>query len=280
MVRLGRAALVLLLVGCHQELGRQAPPSDLERERAAYADWLLADGASPYRAIARLQLDDVVTIGPEDSHLPLAGVETHTVEPGPGAATMVAAGTGATVTLAPYRQVQLGPYYLSFQGGGSRPVLMVYDSEMNPPDPPGWFPADSSWRFEVPLERADGGSVPMLTLDGLEVRATVVGHVVIDGVRLQVRNVPQPGTDESDLEIYFRDGTSGAGSYPAGRFVPVYRSAEGSYLVDFNLARNPFCAYSTVYPCPIPWRGNTIERRVEAGERYAGGGLEVDLGAE
>ena len=33
---------------------------------------------------------------------------------------------------------------------------------------------------------------------------------------------------------------------------------DGRYRLDFNRARNPFCAYSSVYPCPAPWRGNTI----------------------
>jgi uncharacterized protein (DUF1684 family) len=45
---------------------------------------------------------------------------------------------------------------------------------------------------------------------------------------------------------------------------------EGSdrYRLDFNRARNPFCAYSGVYPCPAPWSGNAIEDSITAGERY------------
>jgi uncharacterized protein (DUF1684 family) len=40
------------------------------------------------------------------------------------------------------------------------------------------------------------------------------------------------------------------------------------YLADFNSARNPWCAYNTVFPCPAPWPGNTIRAKVEAGEKY------------
>ena len=83
------------------------------------------------------------------------------------------------------------------------------------------------------------------------------------------------GTEESELEIYFRDGTNGEGSYPAGRFVALVPESGGRYRLDFNRARNPFCAYSTAYPCPAPWRGNTIAAPVRAGERYSGGGLNV-----
>ncbi len=44
---------------------------------------------------------------------------------------------------------------------------------------------------------------------------------------------------------------------------------DGRYRLDFNRSRNPFCAYSTAYPCPVPWPGNRIPARIEAGERYA-----------
>ena len=68
-----------------------------------------------------------------------------------------------------------------------------------------------------------------------------------------------------------------AGSYPAGRFVSLLPRPDGSYFLDFNRARNPFCAYNTVYPCPAPWSGNNLPDAVKAGERYEGGGLEVKL---
>jgi uncharacterized protein (DUF1684 family) len=93
--------------------------------------------------------------------------------------------------------------------------------------------------------------------------------------RLRVRRIPLGGGDESELEIFFRDGSNGDGSYPAGRFVSLIPAGERRFRLDFNLARNPFCAYSSVYPCPAPWRGNVVTVPVRAGERYAGGGLET-----
>jgi uncharacterized protein (DUF1684 family) len=82
-----------------------------------------------------------------------------------------------------------------------------------------------------------------------------------------VRRLPGDA-DETDLQIYFRDATSGQGSYPAGRFVSLTPLRDGRYLVDFNRARNPFCAYSSVYPCPAPWPGNSLSVAVRGGERY------------
>ncbi len=119
---------------------------------------------------------------------------------------------------------------------------------------------------------AKRGSVVLLAPEGAEVEANEAGSVTVDhsGRRwsLQVRRFPGASDDETELEIYFRDGTSGQGSYPAGRFVSLERLGNGKYLLDFNQARNPFCAYSSVFPCPAPWAGNTITARVEAGETY------------
>lgn len=113
----------------------------------------------------------------------------------------------------------------------------------------------------------------MLTLDGVEVEATYAGtfDVRFGGrvTSLHVYRVPDPGTEESELTIYFRDSTNAHGTYPAGRFVALVPLPDGRYRADFNRARNPFCAYSTVYPCPVPWPGNAIPARVEAGERYS-----------
>ena len=99
----------------------------------------------------------------------------------------------------------------------------------------------------------------MLGLDGVEVDAVEAGSVVVPiggtRTRLIVRRLPVSGGEESELEIFFRDATSGNGTYPAGRFVALVPESPGRYRLDFNRARNPFCAYSSAYACPAPWRG-------------------------
>ena len=59
-----------------------------------------------------------------------------------------------------------------------------------------------------------------------------------------------------------------SGTYPAGRFVALTPAGGGRYRLDFNRARNPFCAYSSAYACPAPWRGNALPARIAAGEQY------------
>jgi uncharacterized protein (DUF1684 family) len=119
--------------------------------------------------------------------------------------------------------------------------------------------------------------IRVLASDGIEVEATEIGSVAVPfGGRtlLRVLRIPFAGGDESDLEIYFRDESNGDGTYPAGRFVSLLPLSNGRFRLDFNRARNPFCAYSSVYPCPAPWRGNTLPAAIRAGERYSGGGLQ------
>ena len=112
----------------------------------------------------------------------------------------------------------------------------------------------------------------MLAPDGVEVEATEAGSVAVPlggkTTRLRVMRMPDPVTGESELEIFFRDSTNGVETYPAGRFVSLIPTGDGRYRLDFNRARNPFCAYSSAYACPAPWRGNVLPARVDAGEKY------------
>ena len=39
------------------------------------------------------------------------------------------------------------------------------------------------------------------------------------------------------------------------------------YVVDFNEAYSPYCAYNATYECPYPPASNRLKVRIEAGER-------------
>lgn len=55
-------------------------------------------------------------------------------------------------------------------------------------------------------------------------------------------------------------------TYGLGRYVDAKRLPDGNYLLDFNQAYNPACAFSDHYNCPIPPKANTLKVRVRAGE--------------
>ena len=84
--------------------------------------------------------------------------------------------------------------------------------------------------------------------------------------RLEAVRLLEPGVGENDLGIFFRDATTGKESYSLGRYVDVKKLENGRYLLDFNLAYNPACAFSDHYNCPIPPRSNVLQAAIRAGE--------------
>ena len=73
--------------------------------------------------------------------------------------------------------------------------------------------------------------------------------------------------DDPHLFIPFRDSTSGKETYGAGRYLDMEEDKSGKYVIDFNMAYNPFCAYNENYVCPLPPRENLLSVEINAGEK-------------
>jgi uncharacterized protein len=255
-----------------RSLHAQATPADVVGERAAYVEWLQSAPNSPLAAVAQQPIGEGLRLGPADADIPLAGVDEHRVRV-QGAAVRLESAAGSRV-IPRGRPVKLGGYTLAAGGTAGRAVVTVFvDSAAR--KPPAHFDYIPDLAFEgtlAPPERR--GTVRVLAVDGVQVEAVEAGTVTVPigerKVRLRVRRIPTDA-EESELEIFFRDDTNGSETYPAGRFVSLIPLGGGRYRLDFNRARNPFCAYSTAYPCPAPWGGNVIGLPVRAGERYTGG---------
>ena len=69
------------------------------------------------------------------------------------------------------------------------------------------------------------------------------------------------------LFVPFADQTSGTETYPAGRYMELDPTATGIYVVDFNVAYNPYCYYSPEFDCPYPPKENRLDAAIRAGER-------------
>lgn len=82
-------------------------------------------------------------------------------------------------------------------------------------------------------------------------------------------NRPADGSIPDDyLFLPFQDLTSNKTSYGGGRYIDVSRASlgEGFYVLDFNKAYNPYCAFGGNYSCPIPPDENRLNVAVDAGE--------------
>lgn len=264
-----RLLLTALALCATLPLAAQSPEA-LARERAEFVDWLRTAPTSPFAAVALQRIAAGITLGPTGSDVPLAGTSRVLVTESAGRITLDSAGTSRP--LPRERVVALGNYRLLATGTAGRTTLMVFGAARDI-RPPTYFPYSAIAVDTVRLTPPpDQKTVLLLSAEGADVEATEAGSVTVSRfgapVTLRVRRFPGASADESELEIYVRDGTSGQGSYPAGRFVSLTPLGNGTFLLDFNRARNPFCAYSSVFPCPAPWSGNTIAGRVEAGEMY------------
>jgi hypothetical protein len=135
-----------------------------------------------------------------------------------------------------------------------------------------YFPVDLAWRYELPLTpnpRPD--TIVILSTHSSARRAVRAGwfDFMAGGTRcrLEASRLLEPGVGESDLAVFFRDATTGRESYAVGRYLDPVRLPDGRYVLDFNQAYNPACAYSDHYNCPIPPRGNRLKVAVRAGEK-------------
>jgi len=75
---------------------------------------------------------------------------------------------------------------------------------------------------------------------------------------------------EGRLFIPFRDATSGKETYGAGRYIdlkPEDDYNEGKWVLDFNKAYNPWCAYSKEYSCPFVPPENWLKISIQSGEK-------------
>lgn len=134
-----------------------------------------------------------------------------------------------------------------------------------------YFPPDPDYRFELPLHEHDETEAITVetTADG-EQRYERFGEFrfAVDGTDCTLQAFRRE--DDDGFWVPFRDDTNGEETYPAGRYLdldPAEDRVDGEWVLDFNDAYNPFCAYSARYECPLIPMDNWLDVRVEAGEK-------------
>ena len=81
---------------------------------------------------------------------------------------------------------------------------------------------------------------------------------------------------EAELTLYssdhgfflpFADSLAGDETYPAGRYLEPDPLVGDRFLVDFNMAYNPYCAYNEMWSCPLTPPENRLKVPIRAGEK-------------
>ncbi|MFP8956938.1 DUF1684 domain-containing protein [Natrialbaceae archaeon A-CW3] len=156
---------------------------------------------------------------------------------------------------------------------GANPHSPIPSDEREDFDGLAYFPIDEAYRFECELETYDESE-------------TVVVGTSTDGEREYLRwgsftvtfddeavtiHAYKAEPEDDRLWVPFRDATSGEETYGAGRYLDLerehHRTSDGTWILDFNEAYNPTCAYSEQYECPLPPMENWLEVPIEAGEK-------------
>ncbi len=138
-----------------------------------------------------------------------------------------------------------------------------------------YFPPDLKYRLRVRLTRLPNPEpVTLATSKGIPRPMVRRGYFEfeMDGVGQRLyayQAVSPPGHRHEDVSLFvpFRDATSGEESYGAARYLDLEESPSGEYVLDFNLAYNPYCAYSDDYVCPFPPQENWLTVPIRAGEK-------------
>ena len=128
-----------------------------------------------------------------------------------------------------------------------------------------YFDPDPAFRFEVSLEGEPGGVEEVEMSDGTTDHLQRAGTIrfSVDGTEATLLAFHQG----DELFIPFRDATSGTDTYGAGRYVEAEALGKGRYLLDFNRAYNPYCAYNDDWRCPLPPAENWLTVAIRAGEK-------------
>ncbi len=130
-----------------------------------------------------------------------------------------------------------------------------------------YFDPDTRYRFEAKLVPGPAQRLMIERSGGDEQEYMRVGHfelhLPLGPARLALYQAKLGG----HWFLPLRDATSGNETYGAGRYVEPEPLGEGRFLLDFNGAYHPYCAYNEAFSCPFVPPENHLTIPVRAGER-------------
>ena len=140
-----------------------------------------------------------------------------------------------------------------------------------------YYEPDPAYYFVGQVEYyAQPESLEIITTAGQVRPARKVGQVEVPlpngAQRLQVYQLLDEQPDERGFIGFFlpfKDLTSGKETYEAGRYLQLEGPPNGPFVLDFNKAANPWCAYGAPerYACPVTPQENRLDIEIKVGER-------------
>lgn len=140
-----------------------------------------------------------------------------------------------------------------------------------------FFEADPEFRVEATAERIAGQvvEIPTTTDRIARYRPYVKLRFELAGAEHELTayaNIGFPTNQKKDelepLFLPFTDLTNGDETYGGGRYIELDRQEGTKWVLDFNHAYSPFCAYNESFSCPLPPPENDLNVAIRAGVRY------------
>lgn len=133
-----------------------------------------------------------------------------------------------------------------------------------------YYPVDKTYKVKATLALLTAREiVTMPTSDGKEKQYKKYAYAKFqlggEALRLVLYQSVQKPDDQ--LFLPFADGTSALETYGAGRYLDFEIPDNNELIIDFNLAYNPYCAYSDKFSCPLPPKENFLSVAIKAGEK-------------
>ena len=110
--------------------------------------------------------------------------------------------------------------------------------------------------------------MPTSTGTNRKMQRVGVLEFTLQGTQMSLAAFVEDGTQQiTSLFVPFADVTTGTETYSAGRYLDLKPTATGFYVIDFNRAYNPTCAYNPTWECPFPPAENRLQVAIRAGEK-------------
>jgi len=136
-----------------------------------------------------------------------------------------------------------------------------------------YFPIDLSQRFKGPIIEYESTILDTIRETKGDLRPAIkYGFFPFQyknrELKIQIYKILSDAPQSTEyLFMGFTDETTGKETYGAGRYINPIKKGENIYIVDFNLAYNPYCAYNKKYSCAIPPDENHFNFSIFAGEK-------------
>jgi uncharacterized protein (DUF1684 family) len=133
-----------------------------------------------------------------------------------------------------------------------------------------FFPIHGKYQLRLRFHKyASPEPVQISLSNGQKVDALRAGYFAfeLEGKQIRLYAYKKHASD-TEMFLPFKDETSGRETYGAGRYLDLYGTSDDNYVLDFNLAYNPLCAFDEKkYDCPLPPTENWLMNvEIRAGE--------------